>query len=102
MSKAKQEQSVKGWDFHCAHALPEPRATQETLDLAFRMEAKRNREAVAMERAATEAQLLAELKASLLILRTLYNVPISDQQIEERSNNFITNLTGNYRVERLP
>lgn len=102
MSKAKQEQSVKGWDFHCAHARPESRANQETLNLAFRMEAKRNREAVAMERAATEESLVADIRAGLLVLRTRDNVPISDDQIEERSRNLACGILGNYRVERLP
>lgn len=71
------------------------------LDLAFRMNAKRDREAQAIERAMTEDQLLADAKANLLVLRTLHNVPITDAQAEERANNLVAGIMGNYRISRL-
>jgi hypothetical protein len=71
-------------------------------DLAQRAAAKREREAQAMELSLTVDQLLADAKANLLVLRTLHNVPISDAQIEERANNLIQGLIGNYEIKRRP
>lgn len=71
------------------------------LDLAFRVTAKRAREARALERKATLEQLLADTKANLLILRTLDNIPITDAQIDDRANNLVMALLGSYRIERM-
>lgn len=69
--------------------------------VAVRVAAKRWREEQAMKRAMTEDQLLADAKANLLVLRTLHNVPITDAQIEERANNLVAGIMGNYRISRL-
>lgn len=76
-------------------------AARAEMEVARRVAAKRAREAAAMERALTVDALMADIKASLLVLRTLDNVPITDEQIDNRARNLVAGLIGNFKVERL-